>query len=117
MAAFPTLSVLPSDIREVPIDRTIRSEYEGGYEHTRPRHTRDRKQWQIVYNQLNSNDKSLMDTFLGTTVRGGADSFSWAHPISSTVYTVRFQTLPYMQLLLNNDDDQYYETSFELKEL
>ncbi len=93
MPSFPSLSKDPSwpmDPDGEIEDSTIRSPFEGGYELTRPRFTRDRRKWGVRYVMLSSSDASTLRTFEKTTVRGGADSFTWTHPTTSTSYTVRF---------------------------
>jgi len=92
MAAFPTLSRAPS----LPLDPdgeiedvVLRSTFEAGYEQTRPRTTRARRSFGINYRALKSADEALLRAFEITTLRNGADAFTWTHPISGTSYTVR----------------------------
>lgn len=92
MANFPTLSRAPS----LPLDPdgeiedvVLRSPMESGYEQTRPRTTRARRSYGLNYNNLKSADVALLRAFEITTLRNGADSFTWTHPIYSTSHTVR----------------------------
>lgn len=92
MSAFPSLSCPPSypldpdgDIE----DTVIRSPQEAGYEQTRPRTTRARRSFGLDYPLLPDVDVSLLRAFEITTLRNGADAFSWTHPLSGTTYTVR----------------------------
>lgn len=92
MPNFPALSTPPS----YPIDpdgeiedAILRSPMEAGYEQTRPRTTRARRSFGINYIGLKSADEALLRAFEITTLRNGADSFNWTHPLSATVYTVR----------------------------
>lgn len=92
MANFPTLSVAPSyplspdgDTEDV----VIRSPQTAGYEQTRPRTTRTRRTFGLNYKALDDTDAGLLRAFEITTLRNGADSFAWTHPLSGTVYTVR----------------------------
>lgn len=93
MPAFPSLSKKPSwpmsPDGEIE-DSTIRSQFEGGYELTRPRFTRSRRNWGVRYVMLSVADKNMLQFFEQNTVRGGADSFTWTHPTTGTSYTVRF---------------------------
>ena len=92
MPAFPTLSVpcsYPIDPDGVIDDVIMRSPQEAGYEQTRPRTTRPRRNFGVTYIGLESVDEALLRTFEITTLRNGSDSFNWTHPLSSTVYTVR----------------------------
>ena len=93
MAAFPTLTIGPSyplDPDGELEDATLRSPFEGGYELTRQKFTRTRRSWGVRYEALGQTDKDSLVTFEKDTVKGGADSFTWTHPKTSTVYTVRF---------------------------
>ena len=70
-------------------DVAIRSPQASGYEQTRPRTTRARRNFGVNYIALPDVDTALVRTFEQTTLRNGADAFQWTHPITSTVYTVR----------------------------
>lgn len=94
MPAFPTLSRAPN----YPIDPDgemddviLRSPMESGYEQTRPRTTRTQRSFGLNYRDLNDADEALLRTFETTTLRNGADSFTWTHPKSGTTYTVRLK--------------------------
>lgn len=92
---FPTLTTLPTfplDPDGMNEDAVLRSSFEGGYELTRPKFTRARRNWGVSYPAINSTDKAALVTFETTTTKNGADSFTWTHPVSGTVYTVRFTT-------------------------
>lgn len=99
MAAFPTLTegaltiLAGLPLVENREDSVLSSGFEGGYVQTRQRFTRIRRKWQVVYNQLSSANKVLIDNFIDT-VSGGADSFTWTNPQNSTAYTVRFSAPP-----------------------
>lgn len=92
MPAFPTLSRNPSypiDPDGVLEDMVIRSDPKSGYEQTRPRFTRARRSFGVNYVGLDAADEALLRAFEITTLRNGADSFTWTHPISGAAYTVR----------------------------
>ena len=92
MPAFPTLTTKPIfPIPEQKEDSVIKSDIEGGYQNTRQRFTRIRRNFEIKYTNLSTSEKGTLDAFIDT-VKGGADSFTWTHPMTSTSYTVRFQT-------------------------
>lgn len=113
MSAFPTLSINPElPIGETREDSTIRTDMEGGYEHTRARFTRIRRTFKIIYRNLPGADKSTLDAFV-TTVKCGADSFTWAHPVTQTQYTVRFKPIPEYSYTTYN----YYDVEFGLLEV
>jgi phage-related protein len=72
-------------------DKSIRTEMDGGYMTSRPRHTRAaRRTWTIGWKSMLNADKLTLETFWDT-VAGGSDSFTWTEPDTSTVYTVRFK--------------------------
>lgn len=90
MLEFPTLSINPSyPLKEEIEDSVIRSDFEGGYEQTRPRFTRQRKTFTVVYKLLPDADKQTLENFY-QQLRGGADAFTWTHPVYGTTHTVRF---------------------------
>lgn len=58
--AFPTLSRAHLPIEITPEDNTIRSPFEAGYEHRRPRFTRTRRFLKVSYDMLSTADKDLL---------------------------------------------------------
>lgn len=113
MEPYPTLSQNPQyPLDEDREDSTIKSDFEGGYQHTRPRYTRIRRKFNIRYKNLSDTDKIILETFVNT-VSGGADRFLWTHPKTGTPYTVRFDkplkfTYPYYGL---------WDVEFQLNEV
>lgn len=92
MPTFPTLSRAPSypiDPDGEAEDMVLRSPQAAGYEQTRPRSTRARRNFGVNYIALSSADEALLRAFETATLRNGADSFTWTHPLSGTSYTVR----------------------------
>lgn len=117
MATFPTLTAIPAvPMTEETEDATIRSPFEAGYEHTRPRFTRVRKTWTIRYEYMSTSDKNTLDTFINSTVHQGSDSFSWTNPQDSTSYTVRFLSLPKYELVLNTGGG-LWNLEFQLRQV
>ncbi len=113
MADFPTLTVSCSfPINEDREDSTIRSGYEAGYEHTRPRFTRTRRKFTIKYQNILADDKEDLEDFVDT-VREGADIFTWTHPLTSITYNVRFDPIPRFELVGPN----LWNCEFGLKEV
>jgi hypothetical protein len=89
MADFPTLSVGPVfPLEEGFVDEVIRTPTEAGYRQQRARFTYRRRWFAPQYRGLTNSDKGSLQTFEGTTLGGGAISFNWTHPQSSTVYGV-----------------------------
>lgn len=115
MPTFPTLTISPTyPLDEQREDATIRSSFEAGYEHTRPKFTKVRYTWTIKYNMLPSTDKTTLENFV-TTVREGADSFSWINPVDNQSHTVRFSQIPKYSCILKNPDESYFDCDFQLR--
>ena len=92
---FPTFSAgaaLDSGAFRVEFeDPAQRSDMEGGYVITRAKHTRrPRRTFSIVYRQLNTADKDLLDAFYDT-VKGGSVIFDWVSPQSLLTLQVRMK--------------------------
>jgi hypothetical protein len=91
-STWSTLNIEPPDypLGVTSIASTIRSESEAGYVITRPRYTRTRKRWSLKWAMMSASDYTSLETFFNETTIGGANSFTWDHPITGTIYTVRF---------------------------
>lgn len=84
-----SLSVNPEyPLSEEVEDNTLRSEFEGGYEHSRPRFTRNRKTFGLTYRYITNADKTTIEN-LFRDIRG-ADMFTWRHPKTNSEHIVRF---------------------------
>ena len=90
MPDYPTNIQLPSRCEEVTEDPAIRSGFETGIVHTRPRFTRVRRTWKISWEYIKGADYRVLRTFYDQ-IRGGALSFNWTHPIENKVFEVRFK--------------------------
>lgn len=113
MANFPTLSRNPSyPIEEESENMIIKDSSEAGYEVSRPRFTKRRKTWNLVYNALPTADVSTLDTFFIGTAGYGSTIFSWTNPADSASYNVRFSTPPKVNYITND----LCNLSFSLKE-
>lgn len=90
---FPTLSQDPvSDEYEVEFeDPSIKTDLEGGYVSSRPRHTRKPRQtWMIKFVLLNQADKVTLQNFYNS-VMGGSAIFTWVNPEDKVTYYARFK--------------------------
>jgi phage-related protein len=92
MADFPTLST-KEDSRHFKVtqeDTAMRTNMEGGYVVTRPRHTRaPRKTYTTGFTDISGVDaQTLLDFW--DQVRGGSEAFYYTHPISQQRILVRF---------------------------
>jgi len=110
--AFPSLSTPPNyPLREVIIDRTLKTTSEAGYVTTRYKNTRQIMSFDVVYSMLTDADKNSLRSFYDTVET--VDSFTWTHPYTSVNYTVRFDTVPSFEL----NDDQKWSCQFLLREV
>lgn len=84
--AFPTLSKRPIDITRTGKDEAIRVSFEGGYEHRRPRYTRDTYKYTVTYDLLPSADIALLKTHWEEV--GCGTLFTWQDKegVSHSVY-------------------------------
>lgn len=74
-------------------DVGIRSEMEGGYVLTRPRHTRaPRRTWSTGFTDLSDADKQTFEAFLNEY--GTYKAFSYTLPTTATTVNVRFKQMP-----------------------
>lgn len=115
MTAFVTLTGKP----DYPLDpdgeiedNVLRSDTTAGYEQTRPRYTRARRTWGVNYQDMIAADVALLKAFELTTLRNGADMFTWTHPITGT-FTVRLAG----PIRFSKDDYSGTRVSFTLKEV
>lgn len=117
MADFPSLSILPEyPLKEDREDNVIRSSFEGGYQHTRQKYSRRRRKYQLSYKNMLQADVNLITAFFDTTVSGGATSFNWTHPATSTIVVVRFTSPPAISLDYYGDAYRY-STEISLEEV
>lgn len=89
---FPTLSVNPSvALGQDSRIKTLKSPTEDGYVITRSAWTRAKKVFSVKYNALSVTDYNTLLSFFEDNAKGAAEVFNWTHPVSSTVYEVRFK--------------------------
>ena len=69
----------------------MKSEMEGGYEISRPRHFRVLGEWNLKWNAMSSAHYASLLSFYKTETIGGSVAFSWTCPNNGTAYTVRFK--------------------------
>lgn len=118
MSAFPSLSINPVyPISESREDSTIKSDQEAGYQITRQRYSRVRKKWNLTYQYLVDADYTALTTFIDVTVKGGADMFTWTHPITSVSYNVRFENPPVIKAVSRFNGTTIYSADISLTEV
>lgn len=99
MAAIDWPSGLPvallGSLTEGNIPSFISDESQVGAPRRRARFTRTLKTFSFELILTNAEAASLR-TFINTTSSGGAAEFNWTHPVTATVYELRFAELPRM---------------------
>lgn len=117
--AFPTLTASPSyPLTEAYEDTAIKSTSEAGYVHARKRYTKTRKTFQLNYRYISGADKDLLDAHILSV--GTYQSFTWTHPGTSVVYTVRYGSIPSIETVTKAATDSgtyYYNVSITLVEV
>lgn len=80
-------------------DPAIKTEMEGGYMVSRPRHTRlPRRTFSLGWRSMSAIDAGVLKSFYDA-MRGASLSFNWTDPNTNTTVTVRFKdglTLKYV---------------------
>lgn len=91
MPTFPTLSqgaAIEGFTVEPAFNPTLVNQMEAGVQTTRPQSTVVPRQWRFRFSGLTDADKTLLDTFFGTTVRWGGSPFDWENTDDGTTYSV-----------------------------
>lgn len=83
--AYPSITPL-NGVKETTIGKTVKSSFDSNYVQQRPKTTRYRKSLEMDY-YLTASEFETFDTFFKANL---GLSFSFTHPITSDVYTVRF---------------------------
>ena len=89
---FPADPKQDSKYYEVELeDPTLRTNMEGGYVVTRPKHTRKpRRTFKSGCTSITSDQRKALEDFYDS-VRGGSVIFDWTDPVTGTVFQVRFK--------------------------
>jgi hypothetical protein len=96
-------------------DPAMRTEMEGGYVITRPKHTRaPRRTWPIAYQMLTDADRTTLGNFWNTT-KGGSLTFDWTNPADGAIYTVRFKD-PLQFKYVGIGSSKRWDCSFSLEQ-
>lgn len=113
--AFPNLSAKPRTCPSTQVDNTVRSPVEAGYVLTRPRFTRQLYKFGPMEIVCDATDKGLFEAFYQTVWT--STIFDWTHPISGTVYKVRFDAPPTITPLEGRKANRYYTIDFTLAQV
>lgn len=96
MADFPLplTQIDSSTFKEGIVDKTVRSETDGGYELTRPRSTRaPRRTFEGTFTHVTEAGRAGIAAFVASKYVS-ALSFTFLHPVTSETLTVRFDGEP-----------------------
>lgn len=110
---FPNIAAPSYPLNEQFENNVIRSVMEDGTVKTRLRYTRNRKTFSLTWSSMSEGDKILLENFYLNTTRSGCLSFNWEHPLSHTVFQVRFTEPPTFNLSTIN----LWQTSISLQEV
>jgi hypothetical protein len=114
MIFFPDLPDPSYPCEEELQENVLRSETENGYVVTRVKFTRQRQKFPRVHwrTMVKEDWLELLDFYKNTTASGSL-MFSWIHPLTEVIYTVRFTEPPKATLVEAN----YYQVSISLEEV
>lgn len=92
---FPTISLRgrenTKDVKLEKEDVTVRTEMQGGYVYTRPRHTRrPRRTFMTGFGSISEAHRAELEAFYDAK-RGGSDSFTYTPPYLGVEVIVRFK--------------------------
>lgn len=89
---YPTLTAVPNrDFGDNTNKVTIKSESQAGWVTTRARNTRSKEKFNVKYTDMSETDHATLKAFFEDDACGAVEIFNWTHPVSSTVYEVRFK--------------------------
>ena len=88
---FPNINDNVTEVTMSPEFATIKVEFEGGYEQTRERHSRNRATLQVKYFLSSADKDKLLEHY---NYARGSTAFVWTHPESGKNYTVRYTAAP-----------------------
>lgn len=87
MPQFPNISTPSYGLDERVHKAQERTEFEGGYVQSRPKHTRHRHRWPLRWELLPEAEYQTLKTFFAAN-QGG--QFDWVHPWTGVTYACRF---------------------------
>jgi len=111
--AFPDIKN-PSKISESNNREKLRSKFEAGYVHQRPKWTRSRRKFSLDWKLLSAAD---LDTLLSHFDNNQGSSFNWTHPTRGTTYTVMYSGDKIEYDLRSGTAGKYYSASVTLEEI
>lgn len=110
---WPNIQNPSFPLKEDPEDAVIRTEFDAGYEQTRPRFTRNRTTYSLEWPAMKGVDLAALLTFYKTTLANGAAIFDWTYPGTSTVHAARFKSPPKVTQIAS----EIYHVECEIREV
>ena len=89
MSNWPNIKMPVMPFSEELEDVSLVSPTENGMVISRPKFTRQRNTFNLQWTALPTTDYSILKKFY-IDMLGGSSSFMWSHPITGTIYEVRF---------------------------
>lgn len=87
MAAFPSIATSQFPLQEDIFHPQLKSPFESGHVQSRKQALIEKRKWKLFWIDISSSDYSSLEAFYLANI---GNTLTWVHPISSTVYTVRF---------------------------
>lgn len=112
-SAWPSIQAPSYPLAITPEDAVIRTEFDAGYQQTRPRFTRNRKTWGLKWTAMPEADWVTLLNFFVSTLANGAGITDWTIPGTSSVYAVRFTKPPVASVVAPN----IYQVEVEIREV
>ena len=94
-------------------DAVLRSNMEDGTVKTRPKFTRNRKTFEVQWNNMLTEEQQVFENFYKNTLKNGSLPFNWTHPKTGVTYVVIFSEVPSMSLTLL----EYWAVSMKIQEV
>jgi phage-related protein len=106
---FPTLPI--TNIKRKQNKAVVRSSFDGGYEQTRPKHTRSVKEFELTFDVLTTAQMQELENFF---ISHQGDSFYFDDYLYASTHIVRFteESLQFTQISPND-----HSTTCMLKEV
>jgi len=98
------------------LSKSVKGELEGGYEHVRPRTTRqNRRVFQTGFTMISDALKVELENFF--LLKGDHTAFVYTHPVTNVTYSVRFQTDLTITYAGGGNNPKWSINTIEMKEV
>lgn len=116
---WPAVGEPSLPITEQLPDSTLRASVEGGYELTRPRYTRQPREWSLTWPAMIHSQYQVLVAFYSATTVGGSRFFAWTSPIDGASRAVRFAGPPEATVVAwaLNQVPRYWQVRVNLREV